>query len=338
MALSSPPERAYGADRFGLICAFLFEPGQSGRSLTLDEAAAWMAQAPQGAGFIWLHFNLSDAGAERWMREHLPVTPELFEAMREGTRSTRIEDVRDTLLAVVNDVAYEFAFEPSQIESLWVQVTPSLALTARLHPLRSIDRLHGAVRSGLRFGSSADFLNRLFADQGDVLVHIVRQARVQVDQIEDALLLGRLRRNRQELGQMRRVLVRLARLLAPEPAALFRLLRQPPPWLSADHIENLRLATEEFTLVLRDISELQERIKLLQEELAAQLSERTSRSLFTLTIVTVLALPINMVAGLFGMNVGGVPLSESPYGFAKVVLFILTVTALLAWFAFRRKD
>ena len=29
-------------------------------------------------------------------------------------------------------------------------------------------------------------------------------------------------------------------------------------------------------------------------------------------MVTVLALPINLVAGLFGMNVGGIPLSITP--------------------------
>ena len=56
--------------------------------------------------------------------------------------------------------------------------------------------------------------------------------------------------------------------------------------------------------MLRDLTALQERIKLLQEEIAAQVGEQTNRSLFTLTVVTVLALPINIIAGLLGMNVG----------------------------------
>jgi zinc transporter len=49
--------------------------------------------------------------------------------------------------------------------------------------------------------------------------------------------------------------------------------------------------------VLNDLATLVERIKLLQEELAAKLNEQTNRTLFTLTMVTVLALPINIVAG-----------------------------------------
>ena len=58
------------------------------------------------------------------------------------------------------------------------------------------------------------------------------------------------------------------------------------------------------------MSALLERIKLLQEEIAAQVNEQNNRSLFLLTVFTVLALPINIIAGLFGMNVGGIPLAE----------------------------
>jgi zinc transporter len=204
--------------------------------------------------------------------------------------------------------------------------------------LRSIDRLRQAVKDGCRFDSSVSFLNHLLHDQGDVLVRIVREATVQVDKVEDGLLAGRLQHKRADLGKLRRVLVRLQRLLAPDPGPLFRLMRLPPPWVPLQGLEELRQATEEFTLVIRDLSELQERIKLLQEEIAAQLNEQTNRSLHTLTIVTVLALPINIMAGLFGMNVGGIPLSQNGHGFLIIVGIIITFTVLAAWLAFRRRD
>lgn len=328
----------YGSDKHGLICGYLFVPGEPGAPIDLERALQWLQQDESSRrGFVWLHFNLSDASAEGTLHRLLPMVPEFFDALREGSRSTRIEDASDTLVAVVNDVAYEFAFDASETASLWVQVGPRLAVTARTHPLKSIDRLRQAVREGLRFGSSVDFLDRLMRDQGDVLVRIVRTATLQVDEIEDSLLAGRLRSKRADLGKLRRVLVRLQRLLAPEPGALFRLLRQPPPWVTDDDVDSLRQATEEFTLVLRDVAELQERIKLLQEEIAAQLGEQTNRSLFTLTVVTVLALPINIVAGLFGMNVGGIPLAEAAHGFAVIVGLILAFTVLAVWAVFFRE-
>jgi zinc transporter len=326
----------YGSEAFGLLCGYLFRDGQPGTAIGLDDTCAWLEGGCREGDFVWLHFNLADAAAEPWMQEHLDVVPEFFEAMHEGSRTTRIEDMHDTLVAVINDVAYEFSFDPSEIESLWVNVGPRMAITARVHPLRSIDNLREAVKNGLAFASSVQFLDRLLQDQGDVLVRIVRQATRQVDDVEDKLLVGRLGDRRSELSLLRRVLVRLQRLLAPEPGALFRLLRQPPPWIREGDLDDMRQATEEVSLVLRDLAALQERIKLLQDEIAARVGEQTNKSVFTLTVVTVLALPINIVAGLLGMNVGGIPLAQNPEGFVWIVAIVVTFTALAGWWAFHR--
>jgi zinc transporter len=55
-----------------------------------------------------------------------------------------------------------------------------------------------------------------------------------------------------------------------------------------------------------------------------------------LTLATVFALPINIIAGLFGMNVGGIPLSDHPHGFWMVVSIIVGFTALACWVVIRR--
>jgi len=330
----------YGPAANGLISGFRFDANGVAQPCDLSQARDWLQGGEQSAagGFVWLHFSLSDAAAQSWMPAHLPLTPEYFEALHEGSRSTRLEHAQDDLLAVVNDVAYEFSFDPGQIATLWASVSQRLVVTARIHPLRSIDRLRTAVVRGDRIASPVALLNHLMADQGDVLVRIVRESTARVDAIEDSLLRERARNQRRELGQLRRVLVRLQRLLAPEPAALFRLLRQPPAWIPDDDLDEIRQSTEEFSLVLRDLASLQERIKLLQEELAAQVGEQTNRNLFTLTMVTVLALPINITTGLFGMNVGGIPLADRPSGFAVVVGLVFGVTGLAVWLAFRRRD
>ncbi len=152
---------------------------------------------------------------------------------------------------MVNDEAYEFSFEPSEIATLWMTVTERIAVSARSRPLRSIDRLRQSVRDGQRFDSSMSLLNHLLQGQGDVLVRIASDATLQVDEIEDNLQRGELRRKRASLRKLRRVLVRLQRLLALEPGALFRLLRHPPSWIAERDLEELRPTTEEFSLVLR---------------------------------------------------------------------------------------
>ena len=101
----------------------------------------------------------------------------------------------------------------------------------------------------------------------------------------------------------------------------------------------MRESAEALAAEVSDTLSLVERVKLIQEELVALLSEQTGRALFVLTVVTVLALPINMVAGLFGMNVGGIPLASNGHGFAVIIAILLVLTAILAYLALgRRRD
>ena len=295
-----------------------------------------MPAAPGGA-FLWLHFNLAHTGARPWLAQHAALPEAFFDALKDGLHSTRIERTDQSLIAVANDVHFDFSFEPSDISTLWISVEQHLIVTARQRPLRSVDRLRESVKAGLRLRSPAELLEHLLRAQADVLVDIVRGVTARVDSIEDQLLANRLDHKRARLGALRRLLVRLQRLLAPEPAALFRLLQHPPHWMAELDVQALREASEEFSVVLRDMNTLQERIKLLQEEIAAQVNEGNNRSLFVLTIVTVLALPINLIAGLLGMNVGGVPLAQHAHGFWIVVAIIATFTAVAAWVAFRKR-
>lgn len=336
----APALTSYGADSTGLICGFLFNSDGTGQPVDTDLGLAWLQQNAvdpgRSTGFVWLHFNLAHGATEKWLRDNLQLSDVFHEALRDGSQSTRVEMDDDMLVAVVNDVHYDFAFEPSDISTMWLSVGPRLVVSARLQPLRSIDRLRDAVRKGVPLRSSVDLLVHLMHDQGDVLVGIVRATTARVDEIEDKLLSGRLEKKRADLGALRRLLVRLQRLLAPEPAALFRLLKLPPDWMDEEDVEDLRQSTEEFNVALSDMAALQERIKLLQEEIAGRVAEANNRSLFVLTIVTVLALPINIIAGLLGMNVGGVPLADSPHGFWIVVAVIITFTLIAAWVAFNR--
>jgi zinc transporter len=339
----STHEAHYGTDQHGLICGFILRPDAAASELGSQRAAEWLQLEPADCGesFLWLHFNLSHTGAEKWLATYAGLPHEFFETLRESTRegahSTRIELIDNSLQAIVNDVHYDFSFEASDISTLWLSVGPRCVISARRRPLRSVDRLREAVRQGEIIRSPLALLIHLLRDQEEVLVGIVRRVTQRIDDVEDKLLAGKLGITRAELGALRRLLVRLQRLLAPEPASLFRLLQVPPAWIDeADGME-LRQSTEEFSVVLRDMSALQERIKLLQEELAAHVNEQNNQSLYVLTIVTVLALPINIVAGLLGMNVGGIPLAQHEDGFWIVVMLIASFTGLAAWWAFRKK-
>ena len=332
---------SFQSDNTGLICGFRFEPGKPGVALDSSEIADALEHAEsEGAddAFIWLHFNLSRAGCMRWLQAHLDLPEPFLDMLGEEAHSTRIEQQDGALVAVFNDVIFDFERTPTQVATQWVYAHRRLLVTLRRKPLHSVDRLRECVRSGETFRSPADLLGHLMCDQADLMTQIVRTTGIDIDRIEDRFLASKITSGRQELAGTRRVLVRLQRMLAPEPGSVFRLLARPPAWLHPEDVQQLRESTEEFSVVLRDMSGLIERIKLLQEEVIARLDEQNNRTLFTLTLVTVLALPINIVAGLFGMNVGGVPLADNHHGFWLMVGLVAAFTMVIAWWVVRRRN
>ena len=337
----SAHEQLYGSDQNGFVWGFVFRPGEAAQPVTASIATGILAEAKSSDEkiFIWLHFSLANAASLRWLEQNISLPEAFAHALKNDASSTRVEQDDDALVATIHDILFDFAFDPEHVSTVSLCVQENLLISARRKPLRSIERLHEAVRSGEIFRSPAELLSHLLRDQANVLVDIIRQSAYRADLIEDNLLRNRIAASRTEIGSLRRMLVRLQRLLAPEPAALFRLLNKPPLWVHEDDLQDLREAAEEFAAAVTDSVSLVERLKLIQEELAALVNEQNNRSLFVLTVVTVLALPINIIAGLFGMNVGGIPLSESSHGFWAVIFIITILTSVLGVLVVKqRKD
>jgi zinc transporter len=327
----------YHSDIDGLVHGSLLCPGQPTRSVTTAEALEWLAlpSSEQGQGFLWLHFALSNSGTLPWLNDHLDLPESVLRNLQGDESSSRLEVSGGLVVAVVKDVVYDFSLRISEIATLFGVLSSKFLITLRNKQLRTVERLRQAVRSGEEFRSSTELLARLLLHQADVLEGIQRETNSRVDAMEDSLLANRKLSASSELATLRRILVRLQRLLSPEPAALYRLVNRPPDWMEPADLADLREAVDEFSVVIGDIRQLNERIKLLQEELGMLQAERTNRTLFTLTLVTVLAIPFNVIGAMFGMNVGGIPFNQDPMGFWEVVGLVVVVT-VAAFLIFRR--
>ncbi len=335
--MSQATDSTADSNQGGPIWGYHFAPNQPARSINSEEAIKFLTARASALPdeFLWLHFSLSNVASESWLKRYVSLPDTFYESLNSDVDATHLEQDADALVARIHDVLYDFTFD-APVATTTLCIMPHLVVSAHLRPWRSIDQLREAVQAGHLFRSPIEILARLFRDQASVLVDIVRKTKKQVGPMEEQLLAKRISVSRSELGALRRTLVRLQRLLAPEPAAFFRLLNRPPDWITEDELQNLQQSAEKFSTSISDTAALVERVKQLQEELSALVSEQTNRTLFVLTMVTVLALPINLVAGLFGMNVGGIPLAQDRYGFFLVVFPLIILTAFLAYWGLGR--
>jgi zinc transporter len=141
--------------------------------------------------------------------------------------------------------------------------------------------------------------------------------------------------SREEILDMRRQSIRVARDMAYKRRAMLELARERPLLLSADEFDRFNRQIHRYAALVEDAQEYAEHCQFLLEELRAQVEEETNRNLYILTMFSVIFLPATLIASIWGMNVGGIPFSGSPNGFWVVAGLIAAIFALVALALFR---
>jgi zinc transporter len=309
---------AAGADR-GLICGYqLFATGKP-REISADSIGESLARHDV---VTWLHFNLSDARARRWLLDAHFLPAPMREVLQEHDENRRIEIAETGLLLVIGDFAFDRA-DPSEVATLWCFADANVVITARLHPVRTADELRLQVRNGVEVSNGIELLCMLLDLRTARLKSLANEMTDQLDQLEDEILAGSIKQQREQLGRMRRLCARLRRQFAPERADFSKFLHRAANANPALDRASLQSSTDVMGFAIEEIAELYERAKLLQEELASRLAENTSRNLYVLSILTAVLLPMTLVTGIFGMNVAGMPGLHNTAAFWNVMLLIL---------------
>jgi zinc transporter len=312
-----------GADR-GLICGYQLEATKKPREISADSILESLGRHDV---VTWLHFNLSDARARRWLLDAQFLPQALREVLQEHDDNRRIELTDGGVLLVISDFAFDRS-DPSEAAALWCFAAPHLLITARLHPLRSADELRLHLRDGAEVSSGMELLCMLLDLRTARFKSLATEMTTQLDQLEDEILAGSIKQQREQLGRMRRLCARLRRQFAPERSDFNKFLHRSAGSDRLVDRDLLQASTDGLGFAIEEIAELYERAKLLQEELASRLAENTSRNLYVLSILTAVLLPMTLVTGVFGMNVAGMPGLHSAGAFSKVMLLILASGAL----------
>jgi len=320
-------------DDGGLVWGYQLGPARLLDAAALKTQAAGAPESP-----VWLHFNLADVRARRWLEEESGLGASIIEALLEPEPRIRVQHLGTGLCAVLADLHHDFDRNPEGIGQLRLFVDGRRMISFRRHRLRTVDQVRRELASGALAPSTvgelfAVFLDRLGTTFGDVVARLGDK----VDDAEDEILAGRYQTQGKVLGSVRRNLARPRRHLNANRAALAPLRGHLPDVLEADP-SDVRQAVERMDTISQDMELVQERTRLLQEEIAGRQGEATNRNLFLLSTVTAALLPITLITGIFGMNVGGLPGVNHPHGFRWVMVSILVTVAVALALLRRRRE
>ena len=214
---------------------------------------------------------------------------------------------------VLADLVRTLAGPTDEIGHLHFVLRDRLLVTARRKSLQGADAARTDLEGGYKVLSPHLLFDHIIACSADGFDDIVERLTRELDRVEDRLLMDAITDERQRLGRVRHTAVRLQRPLSGLRRTMTRLRSRPR--LSDGRESSGVILSQRLETIEHDLGTVQDRARLMQDEINAKIAAETNRQLFTLSILTALFVPATLMTGLFGMNVKDLPFTESDSGF-----------------------
>ena len=316
-----------------LINAFEIDPNGTAQVISWETLKDSLPQIAEGR-YLWVHLDWMGDGVRDWMINIAGTDPTITDTL--STRGTRPGvffydpgyslNLRGVNLNAEND--------PADMISVRFWVTANMIITLRNQPLKAFDDIRNAIAENNAPSSIDDFILTVAERLAYRVENVVRGIEEEVEILEDdqeTVAEGKTLALRKRGSDIRNQLSRLRRHLAPQRDALSNYVEQKPTWSDKRYKRRARALTDKTIRLVEEFDSLRERIQIVNENLMAMESEQMNRTMYWLTVIAGLFLPISFVTGLLGINVGGLPATDSPYGFLGVSLILAVITAFEIW-------
>ncbi|NMH59891.1 zinc transporter ZntB [Alteromonas ponticola] len=294
------------------LWAYVINANGSSRSLNLDDFPYSCAHDE----YLWIHL-CSDVDEVDSVMKAIGLSETVADKLSTLVTRPRTMTVDKGTLIYLRGINKNPGAAPDDMVSLRVWLEEKLIVTARRadRGLMSINESRDQVTNDQAPASSTHMLIHIIENVADKIHETV-------DQFDDTLVDFELseqldKKARLALSDLRRRAASIRRYLAPQRDALDAMFRLPH--LSNEQMFALREQTERVTRYIEDLDLARERAIVLQDELRNSIADRQGMRMYVLSLVTAIFLPLSFLTGVFGMNVAGLPGTETPEAFTLLM-------------------
>lgn len=291
----------------------------------------------QTAGPHWIDLDLDQADVDCWLSERLELCEETQRLVRGRSKRNRRVVVPEGIFLRICCLTLSPTAESAEATTQFGVL---------IHADRIVTLRRGRV---LELEEVWEFLEQE-TERADRVWHILAlivtkiagmiEANLdsiseQVDDLEDLLFAEDEELPIDDLGQIRRHLIRERRYLTMLACIVEDTISDTQSQFSDQSGKELHFAAQELGRQVRTLEFFVERTNLIQDQIESELSERLNRATYRLGVVATVFLPLGFLTGLLGINVAGVPGDHYPNAF-WLVCGVLFVIAMVAWFVVAR--
>lgn len=310
-----------------------------------DQVASAIAD-PDGTTWIDINDDDLDLGdVETVFHEVFHFHPLAIEDALQDTNVPKIDDWGDYLTVVFHAIEFDSSTLKLIPQELDIFLGRNYLVTYHSVMLPVLRRLRLLIeREGAKLDLGADHLLYHLLDLGVAdFLPVIERLDDAIDAAQDEVFNDPDPGTLQDIFRIKRAALRLHRTLIPLREVLNRLARDEHAQIDALDRVYFRDVYDQLVR-LHDISEtLRDLISGALDTYLSAISNRTNDVMKTLTVVTVLFLPLNFVVGFFGMNFFDDNISLSVGHRLHLVLFlaiiacmVLSPLAMWAWAKRRR--
>jgi len=320
------------SDETGLIFGFLLDGNGGGRELSASEIDTDFG--PDAV--TWLHFDFTNPAARNWIEKQNGLNEIMAEALLVDDSRPRCLYDSDGVLTVLRGINLNPGSEVEDMVSIRIWINRRRIISTRRRKLLSVVQIHDELLAGNGPLDPGSFLLELIDLIGKRIGDAIEAIDNRLDLADDELQNEKQAPSRSRFGELRRQAARIRRYLAPQREALDRLSRLSNSIITPEIAAGLFEQTNWMTLFVEDLDLARERAMVAQEETLNILAHDQNSKMFLLSIVAAIFLPLAFFTGLMGMNVAGLPGTESPWSFSIVVVLMFAAAGGILWL-FRRK-
>jgi magnesium transporter len=255
-----------------------------------------------------------------------------------------VDDWGDYLYMVFHGSSIDPQDDSLCLHELDVFLGPNYLVTYHTEPLSFLDQDRQAIekdpRDRMRQGPD-HLLFRILERAVDQALLAIEFLDDRVDEIQNQVIENPRPQELQAIFRIKRAAIRLHKIFGPQREVLNRLARDPYRPIQEKHRVYFRDLYDHIVRI-HDISEsLRDLIAGTLETYLSVMSNRTNDIMKTLTMVTVMFMPMSFLVGFFGMNFFGETLAFTT-PLPKGLLFVSSLLAMcvlqaLMWIYARRK-
>jgi magnesium transporter len=321
----------------------LRRPGR--RGALVESPASAEPQTPNveqihSSGLRWVNIERPGALERAWLEEHFDFHALDLEDVLSRNQRPKIDVYDEYLFTVLHFPVFDSAAGRLGTGELDLFVGPGYVVTIPNQPLQPVEylfercRTKEETREQLFSRGSGYLLYRLVDDSFDYCFPMLRKIGNKLDALEDDIFQERADEVVRDISNVKQEIINFRKVIRPQRPVLRDLEKVKQRYLATDldleiYFDDIVDAHERIWDMLENYKEV---IDSLAETNESVISHRVNDILRVLTSISVIVLPLTLIASIWGMN-SGVPGEQSLTAFWVIagVMFALLV-AMVGYF------